>query len=128
LPQSSLFGAPPPSKFTEEGLGWTKPASVEAWQPVHHKNQSEKILHQHSDHRLPEDERSSSEPLLQEVERLREDKKMMRAEMERLEGGVECLREQIRDQQNQINRQCIERDELHSELKSCKTELCMSQD
>ncbi|XP_016331773.1 coiled-coil alpha-helical rod protein 1 isoform X3 [Sinocyclocheilus anshuiensis] len=124
----SLFRAPPPSKFTEEGFGWTEPAAVEAWRPVHHKNQSEKILHHHSDHRLPEDERSSSKPLLQEMERLREDKKIMRGEMERLEGRVECLREQIRDQQNQINRQCIESDELHSELKSCKAELGMSQD
>ncbi|XP_016399503.1 coiled-coil alpha-helical rod protein 1 isoform X3 [Sinocyclocheilus rhinocerous] len=128
LPQSSLFRAPHPSKFTEEGFGWTEPAAVKAWRPVHHKNQSEKILHHHSDHRLPEDERSSSKPLLQEMERLREDKKIMRGEMERLEGRVECLREQIRDQQNQINGQCIGSDELHSELKSCKAELSMSQD
>ncbi|XP_016137341.1 coiled-coil alpha-helical rod protein 1-like [Sinocyclocheilus grahami] len=128
LPQSSLFRAPPPSKFTEEGFGWTEPAAVEAWRPVHHKNQSEKILHHHSDNRLAEDERSSSKPLLQEMERLREDKKIMRGEMERLEGRVELLRKQIKDQQNQINRQCIESDELHSELKSCKAELGMSQD
>ncbi|RXN29634.1 coiled-coil alpha-helical rod 1-like protein [Labeo rohita] len=126
LTQSTPFRAPPPSKFSEDGFCWTEPAALEAWRPVHHKQQSEKILHQHSDHRLPEDERSSSKPLLQEMERLREDKEMMRAEMERLRGRVECLREQIRDQQNRINRQCIEHDELHSELKSCKAELSMS--
>jgi len=51
---------------------------------------------------LPEDERSSSKPL--QVERLREDKEMMMVEMERLKGRVECLKEQIRDQQSQINR------------------------
>ncbi|XP_016417913.1 coiled-coil alpha-helical rod protein 1-like, partial [Sinocyclocheilus rhinocerous] len=125
LPQ---FRALPPSKFSEEGFGWTEPATVEAWQPVHQKHQSEKIIQRLPDHRLPEDERSSSKPLLQELERLREDKEGMRGEMERLKGRVECLREQVRDQQNQINRQCIERDELHRQLKSCKAELNMSQD
>ncbi|XP_016340624.1 coiled-coil alpha-helical rod protein 1-like, partial [Sinocyclocheilus anshuiensis] len=125
LPQ---FRALPPSKFSEEGFGWTEPATVEAWQPVYQKHRSEKIIQQLPDHRLPEDERSSSKPLLQEMERLREDKEGMRGEMERLKGRVECLREQVRDQQNQINRQCIERDELHSQLKSCKAELNMSQD
>ncbi|XP_048043362.1 coiled-coil alpha-helical rod protein 1 isoform X2 [Megalobrama amblycephala] len=128
LPQSTPFRAPPPSKCNKEGLAWTDTAGVEAWQPIHHKHQSEKMLQQRSDHRLPEDERSSSKPLLQEGERLREDKEMMMVEMERLKGRVECLKEQIRDQQSQINRQCIERDELHSELKSCKSELSMSQD
>lgn len=125
LPQ---FRAPPPSKFSEEGFGWTEPATVEAWRPVHQKHQCEKIIQRLPDHRLPEDERSSSKPLLQEIERLREDKEVMRGEMERLKGRVECLREQVRDQQNQINRQCIERDELHSQLKSWKAELSMSQD
>ncbi|XDV21086.1 hypothetical protein PO909_026263 [Leuciscus waleckii] len=126
LPQSTPFRAPPPSKFNGEGLAWTETDGVEAWRPVHHKHQSEKMLQQRSDHRLPEDERSSSKPL--QVERLREDKEMMMVEMERLKGRVECLKEQIRDQQSQINRQCMERDELHSELKSCKSELSMSQD
>ncbi|XP_051751143.1 coiled-coil alpha-helical rod protein 1 isoform X2 [Ctenopharyngodon idella] len=128
LPQSTSFRATPPSKCNEEGLAWTDTDGVEAWQPIHHKHQSEKMLQQRSDHRLPEVQRSSSKPLLQEVERLREDKEMMMVEMERLKGRVECLKEQIRDQQSQINRQCIERDELHSELKSCKSELSMSQD
>ncbi|KAK7164317.1 hypothetical protein R3I94_002887 [Phoxinus phoxinus] len=126
LPQTTPFRAPPPSKFNGEGLAWTETAGVEAWRPVHHKHQSEKMSQQRSDHRLPEDERSSSKPL--QVERLREDKEMMMVEMERLKGRVECLKEQIRDQQSQINRQCMERDELHSELKSCKSELSMSQD
>lgn len=125
LPQ---FRALPPSKFSEEGFGWTETATVEAWQPVHQKQQSEKIIQRLPDHRLPEDVRSSSKPLLQEMERLREDKEVMRGEMERLKGRVECLREQVTDQQNQINRQCVERDELHSQLKSCKAELNMSQD
>ncbi|KAF4113469.1 hypothetical protein G5714_006014 [Onychostoma macrolepis] len=125
LPQ---FRAPPPSKFSEEGFGWTEPATVEAWRPVHQKHQFEKIIQRLPDHSLPEDERSSSKPLLQEMERLREDKEVMRGEMERLKGRVECLREQVRDQQNQINRQCIERDELHSQLKSCKAELSVNQD
>ncbi|XP_067263570.1 coiled-coil alpha-helical rod protein 1 isoform X4 [Chanodichthys erythropterus] len=128
LPQSTPFRALPPSKCNKEGLAWTDTAGVEAWQPIHHKHQSEKMLQRRSDHRLPEDERSSSKPLLQEVERFREDKEMMMVEMERLKGRVECLKEQIIDQQSQINRQCIERDELHSELKSCKSELSMSQD
>lgn len=126
LPQSTPFRAPPLSKLNGEGLAWTETAGVEAWRPVHHKHQSEKMLQQRSDHRLPEDERSSSKPL--QVERLKEDKEMMMVEMERLKGRVECLKEQIRDQQSQINRQCMERDELHNELKSCKSELSMSQD
>ncbi|XP_056313648.1 coiled-coil alpha-helical rod protein 1 [Danio aesculapii] len=117
------FRATPASKFSVEGPGWTDTA--EAWHLKHH---NEKIIQQRSDHRLPEDERFSSRPPLQEVERLKEDREMMRGEMERLKGRVECLREQIRDQQSQINRQRIERDELHGELKSCKTELSMSQD
>ncbi|XP_059407033.1 coiled-coil alpha-helical rod protein 1 [Carassius carassius] len=125
LPQ---FRALPPSKFSEEGFGWTEPATVEAWQPGRQKQQSEKIIQRLPDHRLPDDERRSSKPLLQEMERLREDKEVMRGEMERLKGRVECLREQVTDQQNQINGQCMERDELHSQLKSCKAELNMSQD
>ncbi|XP_067296327.1 coiled-coil alpha-helical rod protein 1 isoform X2 [Pseudorasbora parva] len=128
LPQSAPFRAPPPSKFNEEGLTWTETAGVEAWRPSHHKHQSEKMLEQRSEHRLPEDERSSSKPLLQEMERLREDKEMMVVEMERLKGRVECLKEKIRDQQSQISRQCMERDELHNELKSWKSELSLSQD
>ncbi|KAG1958491.1 coiled-coil alpha-helical rod protein [Pimephales promelas] len=126
LPQSTPFRALPPSKFSAEGLAWTETVGVEAWQSVHHKYQSEKMLQQRSDNRLPEDERRSSKPL--QVERLREDKEMMMVEMERLKGRVECLKEQIRDQQSQINRQCMECDQLHSELKSCKSELRMSQD
>ncbi|KAL0193713.1 hypothetical protein M9458_012009, partial [Cirrhinus mrigala] len=50
LTQSTLFRAPPPSKFSVDGFVWTEPAALEAWRPVHHKHQSEKILHQHSDH------------------------------------------------------------------------------
>ncbi len=48
LPQ---FRAPPPSKFSEEGFGWTEPATVEAWRPVHQKHQSEKIIQRPPDHR-----------------------------------------------------------------------------
>ncbi|XP_043096867.1 coiled-coil alpha-helical rod protein 1 [Puntigrus tetrazona] len=125
LPQ---FRAPPPSTLSEEGFGWTEPVAVEAWQSVHQKHQSEKIIQRLPEHRLPEFERSSSKLLLQEMEMLREDKEVMRGEMDRLKGRVECLREQVRDQQNQINRQCIERDELHSQLKSCNAELNTSQD
>ncbi|KAK2911176.1 hypothetical protein Q8A67_003309 [Cirrhinus molitorella] len=128
LTQSVPLKTPPTSKFSEDGFGRTEPAAVETWRLIHHKQQSENILQQHSDHRLPEDERSSSKPLLQDMERLREDKEMMRGEMDRLKGKVDCLREQIREQQNQINRQCIERDELHSELKNCKAELSMNKD
>lgn len=51
LPQSTPFRAPPPSKFKGEGLAWTDTDGVEAWRPVHHKHQSEKMLQQRSDHR-----------------------------------------------------------------------------
>lgn len=127
-PHTTTFRPPPPSKFSENGLSWKETAWVESRSSVHHKHQSENILHQRSDHKLLEDERSRSKALLQEIESLREEKEVMRGEMERLRGRVECSREQIRDQQNQINRQCIERDELHSELKSCKTELTISRE
>ncbi|XP_051530612.1 coiled-coil alpha-helical rod protein 1 isoform X2 [Myxocyprinus asiaticus] len=127
-PQTTPFRVPPPAKFSVEGFGWTETAGVESRVSIHHKQQSEELLQQRSDPRLSEDERSSSKPLLQEIERLREEKELLRGEMERLRGRVECLREQIRDQQSQINGQCIERDALHDELKSCKAELSMSQD
>uniref|UniRef100_A0A8C1V1P9 Coiled-coil alpha-helical rod protein 1 n=1 Tax=Cyprinus carpio TaxID=7962 RepID=A0A8C1V1P9_CYPCA len=121
LPQ---FRAPPPSKFSEEGFGWTETATVEAWQPVHQKQQSEKIIQRLPDHRLPEDVRSSSKPLLQEMERLREDKEVMRGEMERLKGRVECLREQVTDQQNQINREYeLKCQHLEKELQDSKQEM-----
>uniref|UniRef100_A0A9J8CQ33 Coiled-coil alpha-helical rod protein 1 n=1 Tax=Cyprinus carpio carpio TaxID=630221 RepID=A0A9J8CQ33_CYPCA len=121
LPQ---FRALPPSKFSEEGFGWTETATVEAWQPVHQKQQSEKIIQRLPDHRLPEDVRSSSKPLLQEMERLREDKEVMRGEMERLKGRVECLREQVTDQQNQINREYeLKCQHLEKELQDSKQEM-----
>ncbi|XP_057217417.1 coiled-coil alpha-helical rod protein 1 isoform X2 [Triplophysa rosa] len=109
----------PPSKFGEMGLSWRETAGVESRSSTHHKHQSRKLL---------EDERSSSKALLQELESLREEKEVMRGEMERLRGRVERLREQIGDQQDQINGHCIERDESHSELKSCKAELSISRE
>ncbi|XP_056600979.1 coiled-coil alpha-helical rod protein 1 isoform X2 [Triplophysa dalaica] len=115
----------PPSKFGEVGLSWKETAGVEPRSLGHHKHQSENTQ-QRSDRKVLEDERRSSKVSLQELETLREEKEVMRGEMERLRGILECLKEQIGDQQDHINRQCTERDELHSELKSCKAELSIS--
>uniref|UniRef100_A0A673LKA8 Coiled-coil alpha-helical rod protein 1 n=1 Tax=Sinocyclocheilus rhinocerous TaxID=307959 RepID=A0A673LKA8_9TELE len=124
LPQSSLFRAPHPSKFTEEGFGWTEPAAVKAWRPVHHKNQSEKILHHHSDHRYTN---TTVLPLKRPMILV----KRRQENYERRDGasGRKGRVFERADQRSaKPNKRCIGSDELHSELKSCKAELSMSQD
>ncbi|TRY95236.1 hypothetical protein DNTS_023078 [Danionella cerebrum] len=97
--QHPPFRADAPSRF-----------NMDRWRPTHLKRQLEKPLQPRPDHRLLEEEISCSALLQQEVGMLKEERELMRGEMDCLKGRR------------------IEQEELQSELNSYKSDLRMSQD